>query len=288
MTNPMGVMKPKTAIIDKLTYPLIAQLKYDGVRLITLIRNGEITFWTYNGKEVPLPYLHKKFMDSCLDNIMLDGEIVITGGIMKDRTSVSGMINSAMHGGTINERILQYAVFDAMSILDYNRKYCNTVYHYRYRLVNELVCAVGCPLIIARNTIVKSAEEVTTLVEQIYRDGLEGLILKSSLHIYSFKRDKVWARIKQIKTADLECIDIQEGTGKYEGMIGSLILRGTVNGYPIKVKAGSGLTDNDRSMPHDWFIGRTIEVKYNTLIQDSVTGLWSLFLPRYSCRRFDK
>jgi len=288
MTNPMGLMKPKTLQLNELNYPQIAQLKYDGVRLLTLVRGDKPTFWTYNGKQIPLPRLKSQLQESGIEQTMSDCEIIICGGTVKDRPSVSGMINSARCGGSINESILQCATFDTMPITQYDAKYCPTNYRNRYNNVQELTRRVGPYLATARNIMVNSVVEAQTLVEQIWADDLEGLILKRWEHLYSFKRDKAWARIVNVKKADLLCVDTTRGTKKYTDMIGALVLEGIAEGKNIKVKAGTGFKDIDRAMPPDWYINHTIEVKYKHVIQDSVTKQWSLYGCRYVCRRFDK
>jgi len=118
--------------------------------------------------------------------------------------------------------------------------------------------------------------------------GYEGLVLKYPEHKYTFKRSKDWIKVKEVKHADLRVVDIREGTGKYKGMIGGLVCVGEVEGHRVRVAVGSGLSDIQRSLDDIEFIQETVEVLYNTVIQDSVTLEWSLFLPRFVQVRFDK
>lgn len=94
--------------------------------------------------------------------------------------------------------------------------------------------------------------------------------------------------MKATDTADLLCVGYNEGIGKYEGMIGSLICEGMIDGKLIIVNVGSGLNDNDRQRDPHKYIGKTIEVAYNKVIQDSKTYQYSLFLPRFLQVRSDK
>lgn len=279
-------MKAKEVPLEKLVFPMLAQLKYDGVRLITKIVDDMPTFYTYNGSTVPLPKLRDQIINAQLGTIMLDGEIVTQGGKVGTRPMVSGMINSAMHGGTINEDILDYAIFDSMNLRSFEARKCHEDYEYRY--YGAMMYANDAGLVIARNQIVKSPKEVQELSEQLYRDGFEGLILKPKHHMYRFSRSPHWVKIKETKTVDLRCVDWTEGTGKYEGMIGALVCHGIVDGKNIKVKAGSGMNDNHRAANPNYYVGKTIELKYNSVIQDQRTGEWSLFLPRFNGVRIDK
>lgn len=279
-------MKAKEVPLNKLVFPMLAQLKFDGVRLITKIEDHIPTFYTYNGSEVPLPSLREHLIEARLRDIVLDGEIVVDNGRMGTRPQVSGMINSALHGGRINERILNYALFDSMPLADFEARKCNYGYRERYDLVRQVTDLTG--LTLARNQTVRSPQDVIELSEQLYNDGFEGLILKPIDHLYKFSRSPHWVKIKETKTADLLCTGTTPGTGKYEGMIGALICTGIVEDTDVFVKVGSGMNDAQRAMPPSTYINSVIEVKYNSVIQDQRTGEWSLFLPRFVTRRFDK
>lgn len=279
-------MKAKEVPFEKLVFPMLAQLKFDGVRLITKIIEDMPTFYTYNGSEVPLPKLREQILQAKLGNTMLDGEIVTQGGQVGTRPMVSGMINSALHGGVINERILTYTVFDSMHIDDFEARKCLEDYAQRYG--STVILASRAKLGIARNELVDSPRMVQELSEQLYQDGFEGLILKPRYHMYKFSRSSDWVKIKETKTADLFCTGTTPGTGKYEGMIGALECTGTVEGKSITVKVGSGMNDAQRAASPYNYVAKTIEVKYNSVIQDQRTGDWSLFLPRFAAVRFDK
>ncbi len=93
--------------------------------------------------------------------------------------------------------------------------------------------------------------------------GFEGGMLKDPRHIYQpGKRTNDIIKLKPRLTADLECIGINEGTGKYEGLIGSLQL---IDSEGREVAVGSGLNDRQRSMPHNHFIGNVIEIEYESI-----------------------
>ena len=86
--------------------------------------------------------------------------------------------------------------------------------------------------------------------------------------------------------ADLKVVAIQEGTGKYKGKIGALLCEsGDGN---VKVSVGSGLTDEQRSLPESDYIGKIISVKYNTKIPNYDKSGETLFLPRFVEIRLDK
>jgi len=284
----MKGMKGMVVKADKLNFPLIAQRKFDGVRLLTTVRDGKVKFETYNGNTVPLPRLESHLKH--LPNVMLDAEIVFRDGSMKYRSKVSGMINSAMKGGRISERELNLHAFDSMPVAEWDVKKCNRLYIERYEdTMNLLVpLSVDAQVHLAINDIVRTSTQVDALLEQLWNDGFEGLMLKELQHRYTFTKSRLWAKCKQTKTADLYCYGVTEGTGWAEGGIGALQLEGVVEGKPVTVKTGSGLTREDRFASIERYLNKTIEMKYNSLTQDSRTLKWSLFSPRYVCVRMDK
>ena len=283
------VQLAKEVPLVNLRFPVLAQLKYDGVRLIAKIRNRECTFWTRNGKQVNLPDLKKEIESFPFDNYILDGEIVLSHGLQVDRTSISGMINSAMHGGHVIETAMVFHVFDTMPLSSFEACDNPTPYADRFGHLQFIWDKTESTKVqIAITNEVFNHESLTALYEAALGQGYEGLVLKYPSHRYTFRRSKDWIKIKEVKTADLKCVGVQAGTGKYTDMIGALICQGEVEGKKINVNVGSGLTDIQRSMDDIHYIGETIEVKYNTLIQDSVRGGWSLFLPRFVEIRIDK
>ncbi len=290
--------------LSKLKFPLLAQLKYDGVRIV-IIWNGEtVVFKTRNGREVFLPYLSRRLKDDFEEIVaqpcMIDTEVTLYAGTTEDRTTVSGLINSARQKKPIMEQKLVFNCFDCMPLDDFNNTECYLKYSQRLHLTNYIVNIVythtnGIPCLLKADTkTVHSIEEVNTLMTGVLKENQEGLILKTPEHLYTFKRSKDWIKLKVVLDADITCIDIVEGTGKYKGMIGALVCEGVVEGHQITVNVGTGLSDADR-VRDDFnghvasrYIGSTIEVQYNSLIQNSVTGNWSLFLPRFICMRTDK
>ena len=284
-------MKATEATSKLMRFPLEAQIKFDGVRLLIVKEQGSTTFYTYNGKKVRLPRT-KELVDRCkyFDNGILDCEVTLATGKMIDRSRISGMINSAMHGGAINETVLVFNAFDYLHIDEWHKEECKKTFVTRNHIVKDICIHLDdfAQFKAADSLRVRNETEVLQMYEHAISLGYEGLVLKHPSHLYEFKRSKSWLKMKEVKTADLLCTGITDGTGKYAGMIGALECEGFVEGKKIYVSVGSGLTDADRSLGKDHYIGCTIEVKYNSVVQDKVTKIHKLFLPRFVMRRFDK
>ena len=279
--------------IEKITFPVLGQLKYNGARVIAIFEDGVVTLKSRGGHIFSFPELEFAILDNLLvgtRGYIFDGELTFGDSQNEDHTKVSGLINSAIKGTPIKENTdLIFHVFDALPLIEFKDQYCSSKYEYRLGKVNQFVTRMASPLVkTAKNYIIQNKKDLVLLFDELLSDGYEGLILKYSNGMYTYKKNTTWIKMKATETADLLCTGYNEGTGKYEGMIGSLICEGKVEGQQVHVSVGSGLNDSLRSMDPQKFIGKIIEVKYNKVIKDTKKGTYSLFLPRYKIVREDK
>ena len=285
-----NVQLAKEVDTKTLVYPLIAQIKYDGVRVIAKMERNKCVLYTRNGKEINCPQLVKILADAVVYGVVLDGEITLPDGKMEGRTSISGRVNSALHGGILSIDNMVYNVFDSLPLTDFDNNKCIVPYIVRYYSAGQIVKRIDNDIVkLASMQNMLSAEDVNNYYSYVLKLGYEGVILKHKNHLYKFKRSADWVKIKAIKTAELKCEGIIKGgqDTKYHNKIGSLYCTGIVDGKNISVSVGSGLSDHDRGKPLTDFIDKQIEVKYNSIIP-SVGEEYTLYLPRYVRIREDK
>ncbi len=281
------VQLAKEVAIKDIQMPCQAEIKYNGVRVIALLDNGTIQLKTRNGKIFEYPMLEKE-LSWIAGTLILDGELCFGDSKNTNHTGVSGLVNSAIRGNPIIGTPLNFRVFDTMPLKDFQASKCDIPFWKRREILNE-ICPLDNSLITPSYGMeITSHKELQEYFDKVLKQGYEGLIVKPYKHLYTFKRSKDWIKLKAIKDCDLKCTDIKYGTGKYEGQIGSLICEGTVEGLNVTVDVGTGLSDMQRRKPICEYLNKTIEIKYNEVIQDSKTGKWSLFLPRFIQIREDK
>lgn len=270
-------------------FPYVLNIKYDGVRIIAIVRDGVTTFYTRNGRVVPIPKLAGVLAP--LGNTVLDGELIFrpTARHVRNRPVLSGMVNRAIHGGVLEELHTTYKIFDALTLTEWDTKSCPT--QLRHRLPRLAAISRSLPDIaqcsVVDYTLVDSLDSVVAAYASTTKAGGEGVIIKALYAPYQFKRSRNWVKMKAVKTADLVCIGVLEGKNKYVGMIGSLVCVGQTEGFTVSVNVGSGLTDPQRRAESQVYIGATIEVRYNEVISGHGPTK-SLFLPRFVCVRHDK
>ena len=284
----------RTKPLENISFPCLAQLKYDGVRIAITWDGIRLLFRTRNGKIIHLPDTQRVLDYSQVPPFMLDTEVTLENGTTEDRPKVAGLINSARCRGKIDESQLRFFVFDGMSYGIFKAKIIEGAYTYSARLkyvrriLSDLQPTGSGPLELATTETVYDVAATQELFEQVLSEGQEGLILKPFDHLYTFKRSVDWIKMKATDSVELVCVGVNEGEGKYQGMIGALRCEGRVKGLVVSVRVGTGLSDHDRELPPSEYIGKQIEVDYNSVIQNSASGKHSLFLPRFVGIRHDK
>lgn len=263
----------------KTKWPCIVTEKLDGIRRILIKENGVCRFYSRSGHEDTglIEILEEaKYLP---DNRVYDGELLAAGDF-KDCIALRQATNSIGNSGG-NKTGLVYHIFDMLSVEDFwkgkstenalTRKIMlgATLMDESIQLLDE-----NWPMLIASHGIhrdlkfiksvpilgvVKSIDEVDTIVEPIWARGGEGVMLNTVSGKYEKKRSKEILKVKKTQEFTLEVVDIVEGTGKFEDMMGALVV--DYNG--VRLKVGSGFTEAQRQQiwnNQEHFIGRLIEI----------------------------
>ena len=283
--------------LRNIKYPAICQLKSDGLRINVLIRNNSVEYRGRSGKPLFIgdTYdslfldIYSRIKDRFPDGIVLDGELLvyesITSSKILNRQTGNGIASRAIHG-TIQQSEVDRLVFDLWDLIpftDFVNYKSAILYSDRLDLLKKCVDDNRHVRII-ESTIVHSIDEASEIYQRYISMGLEGAMLKNLDTIWEDKRSKSQVKFK----AELECevlvVGINPGTGKYTGLIGSLECK-TADDVQVSI---SGFDDEFRHIAPSDIVGKIISVKYNTVTEDTKTGVKSLFLPRFIEVRYDK
>jgi len=268
--------------------------KYDGVRVIAIYKNGQISYFTRAFNELDSSCFPKITFDLKLSmiNSGLAGDWFFDGELTDlNRKSVSGKVTQILKG-TANEEIEKGILFnvfdfDELDTLDKGKGVLE--YSDRRSALESVLKGLGdeSPVKIAQMWELSDASEIASIYKKIVDLGGEGVICKDG-GVYECKRSKSWVKFKEVNECDLEITGWYPGEGRREGFIGGFIL--TDQSKSVNVKVGAGFTDNDLrvlSVDPNQHIGKIAAVQYNVTITDK-HGNRSLFLPRFISVRDDK
>lgn len=279
-------------LVNKIQFPALVQTKMDGMRFNAIVRSGSVEFRSRNGKEIQLlGNLEEEFAKMAGDiDCVFDGELLVKqDGKILDRQTGNGILNKA-NKGTISaaEAAKVHAtVWDVIPYMYFVDGECPVPYGKRMETLNVLRDTHQPTKIeLVDSWEVDTYEEAKTLFEGLLAQGQEGIILKDKRGIWENKRAKHQIKFKGELECDLKIVAVEEGTGKYEGMLGAIVCE-SADGV-VKVNVGSGFNDTQRkSYKAQDLLDRIVAVKYNMRIKNKA-GEESLFLPIFVELRDDK
>lgn len=269
---------------------------YEGDRWIFRSRNGKIMHVDFDMGDLPKEFVYDGEVMSrsqTIASIKVNTNLQFGSGLDatvygNEFNLTSGMINK--HGGA---KDLVYNIFDIM--LD------DIPYIDRRMELNKMAdsCQLSNDIRILPAITTSSLDTLesvaSTLLHRICNMGGEGIMINLASASYNHKRTDQLLKFKRVQSIDMEVIDVQEGNGKYAGLIGAIWCHcKTDDSKEITVSVGSGLSDEQRMSwalrPSD-IIGKIVEIQYFSLSQDGKTKgteNYSLRFPRLKSVREDK
>lgn len=244
------------------TFPILAEVKYNGARLQAHVnrRTREVEFLSRKGLPIdclghlatPCLLLADKLAAKA--NSRYGGSVVLDGELMWERFG-----KGARRAST---SMADFVVYDWLYSLEFEDR---AAYYPQAERTKRLLTALEEVqherLKAPHGRICNSWAEVDGLFNEVVSDGGEGLVLKRLDAKYQFKRSWAWQKYKPVTDVDLRVIGLEEGEGKYAGMLGAIVV--SYNGRRVKV--GTGFDDAMRA--EVWnnksaYLGAVVEIQY--------------------------
>jgi len=277
---------------------VFSQVKMDGM-YATAVCNNSVDFFTRKGHVFPdnerFKILKENIKSAIPEGVQLSGELlVMRGGKFLDRKTGNGILNSILktNADIPANLALCYIAWDMIS--NEEAKQGKSPREYEQR-INELMTCIhmfckSSHLRAIETNCVYSLEEAQKDFAEKRKAGEEGTIIKRPDGLWKNGTSRDQVKLKEEAEADLCVVSMLEGTGKNEDLFGSLLCETSDGRLRVAV---SGFTDEARakifnSWGEDNWAGAIIAVKYNEVIKQRDSELYSLFLPRFVERRYDK
>lgn len=257
---------------DKISFPLYAQPKLDGMRCIVR-KDG---MWSRNGKKiVSAPHIFKALapLFAKIPDLIFDGELYAD----KFKSDFNTIIHLAKQTKPTAEDLaesaehLQYHVYDLPST--------KSRFAARSLTLKALIQGLKNPSIVFVQTeVIPNQAALDNLYEKWLDEGYEGQIIRVDAK-YENKRTSSLLKRKEFLDEEFAIVDIVEGVGNKSGMAG--FAKFTRKGKEFKANV-MGDRDYCRNLLKNKksYIGKKATVRYTNLTPDGIPRF-----PRMKCMR---
>ena len=281
----------------KMVGPKQIEIKLDGVRVLTVIKDGKVEMFSRNGKQFhnfghiiaeieavlkdkPAPY-----------DLVLDGEVMSANfqDLMKQVHRKSG--------GVAKDAVLH--LFDMIPLDKFlegkyeveQSKRSQYVWHWVEANKDALEHVQALDWEDVDLSSPEGQDRFVELNKAAVDGGYEGVMIKDQQAVYECKRSHAWLKAKPFIEVTLKVVSVEEGTGRNEGRLGAIIVEGEDDGYNYHLNCGSGFTDSQRDQ--FWtdranLIGSLVEIRADARTQSQDSDTYSLRFPRFKTFRSDE
>jgi len=206
--------------------------KYDGVRGYW---DGEKLF-TRGGQPVNAP----SWFTAGWPNTPLDGELWAGHGQFSKAVS------------TVRQQTPDEAAWRGMRFMVFDLPAQEGTFTERIPVLKKVVSRMAKPWVQAVAQFkVADHPALLTLLDKMVQDGGEGLMLHRGASLYKGVRSDDLLKVKTHEDSEAQVIGHLPGKGKYEGMLGALLVEipATDSAPVLRFKLGTGFTDAQRQNP---------------------------------------
>lgn len=219
----------KTKDAKKIKFPLYMQPKFDGIRCVAILKNGECTLWSRTRKPIKsVPHIARaievtfkapeiaRILKEVFGNedIVLDGELYnhlykndfekIVSAVRKDEPSEGS-------------KLVEYHVYDIIAKGSFEQ---------RLIILDKFINFTSnsdSPIKGVYTRPIQNEETVMSFFENSRKRGYEGAMLRNSNAPYINKRSYDLQKLKEFHEDEFAIFGIEEGRGKLAGCVGSFI-----------------------------------------------------------------
>jgi len=269
-------------------FPMLGSIKYDGCKVFVEVTKDEVKIMSSSGTEFLWEDLKKEFSTAMYG--VYEGELVYKNGKLKDRSVITGKLNSLLAGNLPDMSFCYFKIYDFIELSDWVTKQGTISFinrHFSLKAQFETGFQDSAIVKLVEQHVMMLQKDAEKFYEELILSGYEGAMYRYSEDVYMWTGEKRTERLnkkKSIRSCILTCVGVKPHSNPHKGIVGSLILEGTivdklVGEVFVKVSTGSGLSKFDINSEPERYLGEQIDMSYNSVTKTE-NGR-SLFLPRF-------
>ena len=222
----------------------VHEVKWDGIRALTEVRDGRVRIWTRNENEVSVAYPELSGLAGIADDVLLDGEIVALGdgvpsfAALADRMHVRDRVKA---GRLAESNPVTYLVFDVLRLDDDDLSRRPLAERREILLGLGLADRFGAGERVAWQ-VPPVYDDGAMLLEAAEAQGLEGIVSKKLSSLYRpGQRSKDWLKFPIRPTGSYVVGGYRHETGSGSRLGAVLVGEPTADGLVFRGRVGSGI-----------------------------------------------
>lgn len=257
-------------------YPAIGQRKFDGVRCIAYLSNGEVILESRKGKEFP----HLNHLRDVIKPYLKEGEI-LDGELYSETLDFQRTVGLVRRESLSQEDIdvmpqIGYRIYDMFST---DSSITELPFTERYDMATKLVNDVRANhshslrnplLVMTKNYVIDEEDSIQGLHDQFVQEGYEGIMVRNPSMPYQMdKRSSGLMKFKSFKDDEYPIVGYTEATGNDAGTV--IWICEAPNGITFKARP-----TGTREQRTTWFenadaiVGKDLTVRYFELTNDGI------------------
>ncbi len=270
------------------------EIKLDGVRVLTIIRQNKVEMFSRNGKQ----FHNFGHIVSELENVIKENpppyDLVLDGEVMSANFQDLMKQVHRKDGKQTKDAVLH--LFDLCPLKKFKKGRWETHQTARSLLVKEWVAKHSMLLKHIRSLeweevnldSIEGQKRFIELNKSAVEGGYEGVMIKDPDAVYECKRTHSWLKAKPFIEVTLKVVSVEEGTGRNKGRLGAILVEGEDDGYEYNLSCGSGFSDMQREeywTKRNHLVGQLVEIRADAKTKSKDAKTFSLRFPRFKCFR---
>lgn len=247
--------------------------KFDGHRVIAIAdtETGAVEYLARSGKTYEgLDHLDEELLNYAraftVGKWVFDGELIAQNPQNLETKDLFRLTGKILRSDSADKSHIDLQLFDFLSFEEFNTGISRYCYQERYNAIKHMAWGyeereTAQVHRIPQLYVGEDTSMISTWLDKATEWGWEGLMININDAKYETKRIKGLLKVKKFHDADIQVVDIKEGSGLNSGSLGAAL----VNYKGNTVSVGSGFSQDERD--HYWahpdeLIGKFIQVNY--------------------------
>ncbi len=239
----------------------MASPKLDGVRCLYYSSDKGLISRSQKLRYVGFEEIEQNCQMLVSDNKLsfLDGELYIPG---EKFDVISGIVRKSKKYDISQKARVEFRIF-AIGSINAPKMPAGLMYD----MIRSALPDTGKVSYLPQTYIRNTPSDVQAEAELVRSSGRsdEGIMLRNSVSVYAGGRSNDLLKVKNFVKTLFTVVGFGKGTGKYANFLGSLLVRGLVDGVIVNAKVGTGFNDEERLdiwANQSSYLGREVEVIY--------------------------